>query len=131
MYLRASNAAKLLDLPVSTFYQLVREGTLPPAVSKLGKHRLWSREQLVATADPRGYNAANDNPEIAPRRSPASPTKRKGALLLAPRSGDASRRATSAPAGRSPFAGILGGAGDGAPILGFSGSACDQDRRDG
>ena len=26
MYLRASSAAKLIDLPMSTFYQLVREG---------------------------------------------------------------------------------------------------------
>ena len=130
MYLRASSAAKLIDLPMSTFYQLVREGKLPPAVSKLGKHRLWSREQLVATVDPKGYKASHDNPDTAPRNTPAAKTQRKGPLLLAPRSGDASSRATGKAAGRSPFFGILGGAGDGAGHT-RSGDGITEDRGDG
>jgi hypothetical protein len=127
MYLQASSAATLLDLPVSTFYQLVREGILPPSVSKVGKHRLWSREQLVAAVDPRGYKP--DHVETPPRHPPSGSPQRKGPLLLAPRAEHPLRRATGKAAGRSPYAGILGGSGDGSPILGGAGSgAARQDR---
>ena len=111
MYLRASSAAQFLDLPVSTFYQLVREGVLPPSTSKLGKHRVWSREQLIATADPRGYKPANV--EAPPRHPPAGSPQRPGPVLLAPRPEHVLRRAKGETTGRSPYAGILGGASGG------------------
>lgn len=131
MFLRAPNAARLLDLPLSTFYQLVREGRLPPAVSTVGRHRLWSREQLVAAVDPKGYKASHDEAEAAAGHPSATKTKWTGPLLLAsgPRHGlpGASYQASR----RSPYAGILGGSGDSSPILGFSGSATGQDRGHG
>lgn len=107
MFLRAANAAKLLDLPISTFYQLVREGRLPPAVSKLGKHRLWRKDQLVASVDPEGYKSAYVD-QAAAGSSPAGPPERSGEVLLAPRQGNGQRRAARAPARRSAYAGILG-----------------------
>ena len=117
MYLQATSAASLLDIPVSTFYQLVRQGTLPPAVSKLGKHRLWRKADLVATVDPAGYKSAHDKAEAAAGHPPASQRKRPGPLLLAPGPGHAKRGTARAPAGRSPYAGILGGAGSGAAAV--------------
>ena len=118
MYLQASSAASFLDLPVSTFYQLVREGQLPPSVSKLGKHRLWSRDQLIATVDPRGYKAAHVD-KAAAGHPPASTPEREGPLLLAGRPEHVIRRSPDQAAGRSPYAGILGGAGDGESYPGF------------
>ena len=109
MFLRAPSAAQLLDLPLSTFYQLVREGSLPPAVSKLGKHRLWSREQLVATADPRGYKAAHEH-QAAAGSSPANPAEREGKVRIPERARNVPRRGSFSAAGRSPYTGILGSA---------------------
>lgn len=111
MYLRARSAAKLLDLPPSTFYQMVREGRLPPAASKVGRHQLWRQADLIAAVDPRGYKAAHDKAEAAAGRSPAGAAERPYKVLLAPRPGFGSARTKSAVAGRSPYAGILGGTG--------------------
>lgn len=132
MYLRARSAAQLLDLPLSTFYQLVRQGSLPPAVSQLGKHRLWSREQLVAAVDPRGYKAAHEH-QAAAGGTQADKAVRPRAVCLSDWERNLFRRASREAAGRSPYAGILGGAGDSSPLLGFSGSAVGlaSDRRDG
>jgi hypothetical protein len=109
MYLRASSAAEMLDLPISSFYQLVREGQLPLSVSKLGKHQLWSREQLIATVDPRGYKAAHEH-QAAAGRPPASPTVGPGEVCVSARARDLVRRNAGKAAGRSPYAGILGSA---------------------
>jgi len=128
MFLRAPSAAKLLDLPLSTFYQLVRDGSLPPAVSKVGRHRLWSREHLIATVDPRGYEAANDQAKAAAGRPPAGSAQRPREVLLPAGAGDCIGRGPHAASRRSPYAGILGGSGDSSPLLGFSGSAAGQDR---
>jgi len=106
MFLQARSAARLLDLPVSTFYQLVREGRLPPAVSKVGKHQLWRREALIASVDPEGYKASH---ETSKRHPSASEGKRQGAVLLAPGPGHPKRWTARAAAGQSPFAGVLGG----------------------
>lgn len=114
MFLRATSAAALLDLPLSTFHQLVREGTLPPPVSKLGRHRLWSREQLVAVADPRGYKAAHEH-QAAAGRPPASPAVGPGEVRLPEWKGYKRGWDKGQAAGRSPYAGILGGVGDRAP----------------
>lgn len=118
MFLRAINAAALLDLPLSTFHQLVRDGTLPPPVSQIGKHRLWSREQLVAAVDPRGYKAAHEH-QAAAGRSPAGPAERPGEVRLPERARHVPRRGSGSAAGRSPYAGILGGTGDGEGYPGF------------
>lgn len=135
MFLRATSAAALLDLPLSTFHQLVREGTLPPPVSKLGRHRLWSREQLVAVADPRGYKAAHEH-QAAAGRSPAGPAKRPGEVRLPDRPGNAPRRPSSEVARRSPYAGILGSFSGGKELLHrdirwFADTFGHQYRRDG
>lgn len=112
MFLRATNAAKLLDLPISTFYQLVREGRLPPAASKIGKHRLWRTDQLVASADPEGYKSSHVT-EAAAGHPPASPRERTGKVFLAPTKGDAPRREAGKTARRSPYTGVLGSSGKG------------------
>lgn len=114
MFLQATSAASLLDLPVSTFYQLVREGKLPPSISKLGKHRLWRKDDLVATVDPEGYKSAHDKAQAAAGHSPASQRQWARAVLLAPGQRDSQRRATGKAARQSPFAGVLGGTGNGA-----------------
>jgi len=114
MFLQARRAAALLDLPVSSFYQLVRRGELPPAASKVGRHQLWRQDDLVASVDPEGYKARHEQAQIAAGHPPASQGQRPGAILLAPGPGHPSRRSKGATAGQSPYAGILGGAGDGA-----------------
>lgn len=135
MFLRASSAAKLLDLPLSTFYQLVREGKLPPAVSQIGKHRLWSREQLVAAVDPRGYKPSHED-QAAAGRPPASPAVGPGQVRLPDRPGNAPRRPSSEAARRSPYAGILGSFSGGKELLHrdirwFADTFDHQYRRDG
>jgi hypothetical protein len=44
---REETMAALLDLPCSTFREYVGKGWLPEGV-KLGRHRLWNREQVNA-----------------------------------------------------------------------------------
>ena len=116
MFLQAKRAAALLDLPVSTFYGLVREGRLPPAVSKVGKHRLWRRADLIASVDPEGYKASHEKAQASTGHPPAGKGKRQGAVLLAPRSRHASGGTARQAAGRSPYAGILGSAGESADL---------------
>lgn len=111
MFLQARRAAALLDLPVSSFYQLVRQGQLPPAVSKVGKHQLWRQDALIASVDPEGYKASHEQAQIADRHPPEGGPKRPREILLAPRPGHGRRRGAKAAAGQSPFAGILVDAG--------------------
>jgi len=116
MFLQASSAARLLDLPVSTFYQLVREGRLPPAVSKVGKHQLWRQEALIASVDPEGYKASHETSKGHP---PASQGERQNSVLLAPGPGHLKRGTANSIARQSPYAGILGGAGESKAHPGF------------
>jgi excisionase family DNA binding protein len=114
MFLQAKSAAAFLDLPVSTFYQLVREGRLPPAVSKVGRHRLWRRLDLVAYVDPTGYRIEYEvQREVAERRSQAYQAERESAVRLSEWPRHAIGGAANKAAGQSPFAGILGGSGGG------------------
>lgn len=107
MFLRAESAARLLDLPISTFYALVRKGSLPPAASKIGKHRLWKQDDLVATADPKGYNSGHVT-KIAAGHSPDRSPKRGDKVLLGTGPGHGKRGAENKATGRSTFTGILG-----------------------
>lgn len=129
MYLRASNAAALIDLPLSTFYQLVRAGQLPPPVSKLGRTRLWRVEDIIAAVDPRGYKAKHEH-QTATGGSQAGQAVGSGEVRLPPRSGYKSAREANPAARRSPYAGILGG-----PVCGkavdFAIPGADADHRDG
>ena len=108
MYLQAKSAARLLDLPISTFYQLVREGRLPPAVSKVGKHQLWHRDDLIATVDPHRYNHGHGHAQAAARHPQEGNRKREGEVLLPPGSGNAKRGTARALTRQSPFYGVLG-----------------------
>lgn len=113
---QAKTIAKLLDLPVSTFHQYVRAGLLPPGV-KIGKHRLWRTETVLAAVDGLGgrvYSSTDDQEAHAASRG--SPAHRKASqgraaedqVLLEPRSGNDGCGGEGAPARRSIFAGVLG-----------------------
>lgn len=114
MFLQARRAAALLDLPVSSFYQLVRQGQLPPAASKVGRHQLWRKDDLIASVDPEGYKARHEQAQIAAGHPPATKTQWKGPLLLASGPKHGLPGATYSASRQSPYAGILGGAGDSA-----------------
>jgi hypothetical protein len=106
----AEPMAALIGLPASTFRQYVREGLLPPGI-KIGRHRLWQRDVVIAALVGLGggrYDSANDNAEAAKGHSQEAERERQGPVLLAPGSRDRERRKAGATAGRSPFAGILG-----------------------
>lgn len=53
-YLRRGRAAQYLDVSTTKFDELVREGMLPPPITRLGV-KLWSRAQideLMSDLDP-------------------------------------------------------------------------------
>lgn len=109
MFLRAKSAAAMIDIPVSTFYALVRRGELPPACGRVGKHMIWRKATLVAVVDPAGYNDRNGQDQAPPRHPPSGTPQRPRKVLLGPGTGDRGRAANArSAAGRSAFAGILG-----------------------
>ena len=55
--LNVQGAAELLDLPVSTVYRLVRQGTLPAA--RLGKQLRFTRKNLIQAVEDGGRNTHN------------------------------------------------------------------------
>ena len=127
MFLQARRAAALLDLPVSSFYQLVREGRLPPAVSKVGKHQLWRRDDLVASVDPEWVKARQEQAQSSAGHTPAGQRQRQGAILLAPGSRNPHRRYKDTLTGRSPYAEILGSAGERSTVVGYDEAYDDGD----